>query len=90
MHVVNTQKHFRYNHRPLSGMHSEITKQRLPFLDSATFMIRKAAQIHKISFEADSRNVRHAEKCFWQSTGPIIGISEPTPLLTLFKRFDPL
>ena len=33
----------------------------------------------------DSRNVRHAEKfyaagVFWQSTGPIIGIREPTPL----------
>ena len=89
-YVVNMQKkHFRYNHRPLSGMHSEITKHMLPFLDSAAFIIRKTAQIHQMSFKADSRNVWHAEKfftagvirvcVFWQSTGPIIGIREPTP-----------
>ena len=53
--------------------------------------MRKAVQTHQISFKADSRNVRHAEKCytagvltvriFWQSTGPIIGIREPTPFI---------
>ena len=51
---------------------------------------RKAAQNPSISFKADRRNVRHAEKfytagvirvwIFWQSTGLIIGIREPTPL----------
>ena len=62
----------------------------LPYPDSAAFSIRKAAQTHQISFKTDSRNVRHAEKfytagvirvqVFWQSTGPIIGIREPTPI----------
>ena len=45
-------------------MQSEITKQRLPNLDSTAFIIRKAAKIHQISFKADSRNVRHAEKFY--------------------------
>ena len=71
-------------------MQSEITKWRLPYLDSAAFIIRKTAQTRQISFKANSRNVRHVEKFytagvirvqfFWQSTGPIIGIREPTPL----------
>ena len=96
-YVVSMQKkNFQYNHRSLSGMHSEITKQMLPFLDSAAFIIRKAAQIRQMSFKADSRNVWHADKFYTagvirvffffggggvrQSTGPITGIRKPTPL----------
>ena len=70
-------------------MQSEIAKQRLPYLHSVAFIIRKAAQTHQISFKEDSRNVGHGEKFytagvirvqgFWQSTGPIIGIREPNP-----------
>ena len=62
---------------------------RLPYLDSAAFIIRTAAHTHQICFKADSRNVRYAEKfytagvirvwVFWQSTGQIIGIHDPTP-----------
>ena len=63
-YVVNMQKHFQYNHIPLSSMLSEITNRGLPYLDSAAFIIRKAAQTHQISFKADSRNVRHAEKFY--------------------------
>ena len=89
--LLTCKKHFRYNHRLLSSMQSEITKQRLPYLDSAAFIIKKAGQTHQISFKADSRNVRHVKKFYtaWvirvqdfrQSTGPIIGIGEPTLLL---------
>ena len=70
-------------------MQSEITKKRLPYLLSAAFIIRKAAQTHQISFKEESRNVGHGEKfytagvirvqVFWQSTGPITGIREPNP-----------
>ena len=70
-------------------MQSEITKERLPYLLSAAFIIRKTAQTHQISFKEDRRNVGYGEKfytagvirvqVFWQSTGPIIGIREPNP-----------
>ena len=81
-------------------MQSEITKKRLPYLDLAAFIIRKAAETHQISFKADSRNVRHAEKfytagiirvqlfffVFAINRGPIIGIHEPIPLIVHWKK----
>ena len=63
-YVVNMQKHFRYNLRPISTMQSKTTSYRLPYLDSAVIIIRKAAQTHQVSFKADNRNVRHAEKFY--------------------------
>ena len=63
----------------------------LRHLDSVAYIRIQAAQIQQISAKSDSGDVRHAEKnlfcrsyknlVFRQTTGPIIGIREPTPFL---------
>ena len=86
---VVPKKHLRNNHSLLFSMYLKIT-----YIDSAAYIINQAAQILQISSKSDSGTVKYAEKictagairicfvfCFvFQSTVPIIGIREPTPL----------
>ena len=48
----------------LFSMQLESTKQRLPYLDSAGYTIRQAAQIWQIRAKSECRDVRHAEKFY--------------------------
>ena len=76
-------------------MYVKTSKYKIPYLDSAVYIIYEAAQIQQISSKSDSGDVRHAEKSllcssyknlfFWQSTGPILGIREPTPFPCLLN-----
>ena len=68
IHVSNDkQNHFRYNHmahtltqHAIRNHKKEVTLPRF----SSFYHVRQAAQTHQISFKADSRNVRHAEKFY--------------------------
>ena len=48
-------------------MYLKNTKYRLPYLDSAAYIINQAAQIQQISAKSDSGDARHAEKYFLQA-----------------------
>ena len=45
-------------------MQLESTKHRLPYLSSADYIIRQAAQIQQMCSKSDSRDVSHAEKFY--------------------------
>ena len=45
-------------------MQLESTKQRLPYLESVTYIIRQVVKIQQISAKSDSRDVRHAENLY--------------------------
>ena len=85
-YVANTQKHFRNNHRPLSRMYLEkhqieVTTSRfstLYFKPSSKYMLNQIAQMLGMLKKINTAKVIRI--CLCQSTGPIIGIREPTPL----------
>ena len=85
-YVAYTQKHFRNNHRPLSRMYLEkhqieVTTHRfgsLYYKSSSKYMLNQIAEMLGMV-----KNINTAGAmiiCLWQSTGPIIGVREPTPL----------
>ena len=85
-YVANTQKHFRNNHRPLSRMYLEkhqieITTPRfssLHYKSSSKYMLNQIAEMLGMLKKINTAGVIRI--CSWQTTGPIKGIREPTPL----------
>ena len=84
--VANTQKHFRNNHRPLFRMYLEkhqikVTTSRFSsvyYKPSSKYILNQIAQMLGILKQINTARVIRI--CLCQSTGPIIGIREPTPL----------
>ena len=86
-YVANTQKHFQNNHRPLSRMYFEkqqieVTTPRfssLYYKPSSKYMLNQIAEM--LGMLKKKINIARVIRiCLCQSTGPIIGIREPTPL----------
>ena len=86
-YVANTHKRFRNNHRPLSRMYlekhqMEVTTSRFSSLyynPSSKYMLNQIAQMLGM-LKKKINTARVIRICLCQSTGPIIGIREPTPL----------
>ena len=84
--VANTKKHFRNNHRPLFRMYLKkhqikVTTSRfssLYYKPSSKYILNQIAQMLGILKQINTARVIRI--CLCQSTGPIIGIREPTPL----------
>ena len=85
-YVANTQKHFRNNHRPLSRMYLEkhqieVTTLRfssLYYKSSSKCMLNQITEM--LGMLKKINTTRVIRMCLCQSTGPIIGIRDPTPL----------